>query len=279
MPCWGRTSDTGEASLTYTWAATTVPSGATAPTLSFGGSSNGTNAAKNAAATLQRGRGLRLHGHDYGPGRTDSHEPRDRDGEPDADECHGYPVVDSPSQRGGHRSIYGPALDQFGNAMTSQPTFTWTTTVAGGTINSSSGLFTAPETTASGTVKATSGSFIGSSTVSVTNHAPTVPTPASATPSPVTGTTTALSVLGADQDTGESSLTYTWAATTLPNGAAAPTFSVSGSSNGTNAAKNATATFSAAGTYVFTVTIADPGGLTATSTVTVTVNQTLTASR
>ena len=168
------------------------------------------------------------------------------------------------------------ALDQFGNAMTSQPTFTWTTTVAGGTINSSSGLFTAPNTTASGTVKATSGSLNASSTVNVTNHAPTVATPASATPSPVTGTTTALAVLGADKDTGQSSLTYTWAATTVPNGASAPTFSVSGGSNGTNAAKNATATFSALGTYVFTVTITDPGGLTATSTVSVTVNQTLT---
>ena len=96
---------------------------------------------------------------------------------------------------------------------------------------------------------------------------------AAATPSTVTGTTTALSVLGADIDPDEGNLTYTWAATTLPSGAAAPTFIA----NGTNAAKNTTATFSAAGTYVFTVTIADPGGLSVTSNVSVTVNQTLTS--
>jgi len=101
---------------------------------------------------------------------------------------------------------------------------------------------------------------------------PTVVTPASATPSPVTGTTTTLSVLGGD-DGGEVNLKCTWAATTLPSGAAAPTFSV----NGTNAAKQTMATFSKAGTYGFTVTIADAGGLTTTSNVNAMVNQTLTS--
>jgi hypothetical protein len=38
--------------------------------------------------------------------------------------------------------------------------------------------------------------------------APTIATPAAASPSPVTGTTTALSVLGADA-AGESHITYT----------------------------------------------------------------------
>ena len=47
---------------------------------------------------------------------------------------------------------------------------------------------------------------------------PTVATPASATPSPVTGTTTTLSVLGGDNG-GEANLKYTWAAATLPAGA------------------------------------------------------------
>jgi hypothetical protein len=86
----------------------------------------------------------------------------------------------------------------------------------------------------------------------------------------VTGTTTALSVLGAD-DGGEANLTYTWAATTEPTGAH-PTFSA----NGTNAAKNSTVTFDRAGSYVFQVTIAEPSGLTATSSASVTVVQTLT---
>ena len=99
---------------------------------------------------------------------------------------------------------------------------------------------------------------------------PTVATPASATPNPVTGTTAALSVLGAEAG-GESSLTYTWATTGSPP---AP---VLFSANGTNAAKDVTATFTAAGTYDFQATITDAGGLSTTSTVSVTVNPTLTS--
>jgi hypothetical protein len=98
----------------------------------------------------------------------------------------------------------------------------------------------------------------------------TLVTAASATPNPVTGTTTNLSVLGADAG-GESSVKYTWAATTVPTGATAPTFDI----NGTNTAKNAVATFSQPGSYVFTVTISD-GTATLTSTVSVDVNATLT---
>jgi hypothetical protein len=100
------------------------------------------------------------------------------------------------------------------------------------------------------------------------NQAPTVATPASATPSPVTGTTTSLHVLGAD-DGGESNLTYAWAS----SGPAGVTFSA----NGTNAAKDVTATFSKAGSYTFVVTITDAGGLSVTSAVNVTVAQTVTA--
>ena len=102
---------------------------------------------------------------------------------------------------------------------------------------------------------------------------PTVASAATATPSTVTGTTTGLSVLGADTGTGADSLTYTWATTSKPSGAAAPTFLA----NGTNAAQNTSATFSAAGAYGFTVTITDTMGLSTTSSVNVTVNQTLTS--
>jgi hypothetical protein len=100
---------------------------------------------------------------------------------------------------------------------------------------------------------------------------PTVVTPASATPNPVTGTTTNLSVLGNDAS-GQTSLTYTWSVTSIPAGAQGPSFSA----NGTNAAQNTIATFHQAGSYTFQVTITDPSSLTATSSVTVTVNQTLT---
>ncbi len=105
--------------------------------------------------------------------------------------------------------------------------------------------------------------------VSIVAAPPTVATAAAATPSPVTGTTTALSARGAS-GTGAAALTYTWAATTVPAGAATPTFSA----NGTNAAQATTATFHAAGGYVFAVTIADAAGQSVTSSVAVTVVQT-----
>ena len=92
---------------------------------------------------------------------------------------------------------------------------------------------------------------------------PTVATPAAATPTTVNGTTTGLSVLGADGG-GEASLTYTWSA----GGPGAVSFS----GNGTNGAKNTTATFTRAGSYLVAVTIADADGLWTTSSVNVTVN-------
>ena len=111
-----------------------------------------------------------------------------------------------------------------------------------------------------------------SMTVLDLKQAPTVVTPAAATPNPVTGTTTNLSALGTETG-GGANLTYTWAATALPSGAAAPTFSA----NASNAAKNTTATFTKAGTYTLQVTIADPGGSNVTSSVSATVYQTLTS--
>ncbi len=101
------------------------------------------------------------------------------------------------------------------------------------------------------------------------NQPPTVIQPASATPNPVTATTTSLAVLGADVG-GEASLTYTWQITAEPTGAS-PKFSA----NGTNAAKHTIVTFNRAGAYTFQVTIADTSGLTTTSKVNVTVNQAL----
>lgn len=101
------------------------------------------------------------------------------------------------------------------------------------------------------------------------NQPPTVAA-AAANPGTVTGTTTSLSVLGAD-DAGESGLRYTWATTGSPPAA------VSFSANGSNSAKSTTATFTRAGTYSLAVTIADAQGATVSSNVSVTVNQTLTS--
>jgi hypothetical protein len=102
------------------------------------------------------------------------------------------------------------------------------------------------------------------------NSPPSIATSAAAAPNPMSGTTTLLSALGAD-DGGEANLTYTWATTGTPP--AAVTFSA----NGTNAAKTTTATFTKAGSYSIQVTVKDQGNLTATSSVAVTVNQTLTS--
>jgi hypothetical protein len=101
---------------------------------------------------------------------------------------------------------------------------------------------------------------------------PTIASPAAANPGTVTGTTTALSVMGAD-DGGEANLTYTWTTTGTPP---AP---VSFNPYGTNAAKNALASFIRAGNYTLQVTVRDAGGRTVTSSVAVTVAQTLTAIR
>ena len=98
---------------------------------------------------------------------------------------------------------------------------------------------------------------------------PSIATPASASPSTITGTTANLSVQGADAD-GESTLVYEWKTTGTPP---AP---VSFSPNGTNGAKLTVATFSKAGTYIIAVDIKDAGGLFITSTVTVQVDATIT---
>ena len=104
---------------------------------------------------------------------------------------------------------------------------------------------------------------------SLATAAPTIAAAAAVASSPVTGTTTILSVLGAD-DGGESKLTYTWATTGTPPAA------VAFSANGTNAAKATTVTFFAPGVYSFLVTAVDTFGLEVTSSVGVQVNSTLT---
>lgn len=95
------------------------------------------------------------------------------------------------------------------------------------------------------------------------NAAPTLLS-ASASQATVTGTSTTLSALGAD-DGGESSLSYTWSTT------ADMSSGVQFSLNGSNAAKNVLATFSRSGVYPLTVTVRDAAGQSATSQFTVTV--------
>jgi hypothetical protein len=255
--------DGGEANLTYTWTAATVPSGAAQPTYSV----NGTNAAKNTTATFSKAGSYTLRAtiaDGYGQTVTSSVSVTVNQTLTS--------ITVSPASVilavGGHQQFTATGKDQFGGNLSPQPSFTWSSNF--GTIDSS-GYFTASASFPT-IVTATNGSIHGTANVVVDTHTPSVATPAAAASNPIVGTTAALSVLGADME-GESNLTYSWIATTLPPEAASPSFTV----NGTNAAKNTTATFSKAGNYTFQVTITDAVGLWTTSTVNVAVQQTLTS--
>ena len=251
----------GEPTLTYTWTATSLPAGATAPTFS----ANGTNAAKNTTATFSAAGTYVLTANIVDPANGGAASSVSVTVSQTATSLTVAPALVGVAA-GATQQFTATVLDQFGAALASQPSVTWSTTT--GSI-ASGGLFTSAGT--AGTVTATDGSISGNAQI-LTYQPPTVVNAAAASSGTVTGTTTNLSVLGDDAG-GESSLTYTWTATTLPSGAAQPTYTV----NGANAAKNTTATFSSAGTYVLQATITDANNWTVASSVTVVVNSTLTS--
>ena len=168
-------------------------------------------------------------------------------------------------------TLSGTSLPLDGTTLTSSDDQHWTLGNLSG-LTGTSGTYSLTVSDADWGVTDAAGNVLSTSATTAWIAGPTVAAPAIATPNAIAGSTTSLSVLGADIATGEGSLMYRWAATALPSGAAAPMFS----DNGTNTAKNTTVTFSMAGTYGFTVTITDPDGLSTTSSVSVTVNQTLT---
>jgi hypothetical protein len=117
------------------------------------------------------------------------------------------------------------------------------------------------------TQKIESWSYTGTDPVA----SPTIVTAAAASPSPVTGTSTDLSILGSSVD-GAGSLTYTWSTIQAPSGAKAIIYS----DNSDNTADSTTATFSKDGNYMFECTITDINGQAVTSDVDVEVQQTAT---
>jgi len=163
------------------------------------------------------------------------------------------------------------ALDQFDHPLAIQPPFTWS--VSGGGRIDATGLFRAGNANATVTVTASGGGRTGSTQAFVGRSPPTIAQPAAADPTVVTGTTSGLSVLGADGD-GESTLTYTWS----------DDFGVvQFAPNGSSAAKRTTATFAQTSTFFpdgkfpITVVVRNRGGLTATSRISVRVEARQTA--
>jgi len=242
--------DDGEQNLTYAFTAT-----GPAP-VTF--SPNATNSAKVATATFSRSGVYTIVAtiqDSYGATATSSVTVNV------AQRLSSIVVTPSSSQVeiGKTQSFAAAGIDQFGVPMAIPATFTWA--AGGGGAIDSGGTFTATAAGGPFPITASGGAVTGQAAVTVINDGPTVATAASATPNPVVGTTTTLSVLGAD-DGGEASLTYTWAAT----GPGAVAFS----RNGDNAAKSTVASLAMPGSYRFSVTVSDTNGGRATSTVTVT---------
>jgi aryl-phospho-beta-D-glucosidase BglC (GH1 family) len=151
--------DGGAANLTYTWATTGTPP---AP-VSF--SVNGTNAASNTVATFSR-----AGQYTFQVTITDA-------GGLSVTSSVQVTVVQTLSSvavspanatvlTGTTQQFTAQANDQFGNAMASQPAFTWS--VSGGGSVSATGLYTAPATATTATVRAATGAVSGSAAVTVT---------------------------------------------------------------------------------------------------------------
>jgi hypothetical protein len=254
--------DGGEGDLTYTWSAVGTPPAA----VSFS-AGNGSNSGKNVTAT-------------FGRAGTYTLQATVSDGSKSSSETVVVTVnqtltsvVPSPSSAplslNATQQFTATAKDQFGVAMSTQPTFGWAVISGPGSINSS-GLYSSGGTAGTAVVRTAVGFTSGDAVVTVTDAAPSVVQPAAASPSSVTGNTTSLSILGGD-DRGEGNLTYAWEAVDAP---ASVSFS---RTQGTSSAKNTVATFIRSGTYELRCTVSDgrPGSA-VTSTVFVTVNQTIT---
>ncbi len=165
----------GASSLTYTWSVLSEPSGASAPTFSV----NASNAAQNTTATFHA-----AGTYTFEATITDSSGlSTTSDVTVTVDQTLTSVVVSPGSVTvadGGTQQFTATAEDQFGQAMATQPAFTWTLTAGSGTLGGS-GLYTAPTTgTGSATVQAADASLNASASISF-GSAPAAPSNLSAT--------------------------------------------------------------------------------------------------
>ena len=153
----------GQASLSYTWSALSVPTGAT---VMF--SANGTNAAQDTIATFNEAGVYNLKATITNlAGLTVTSTVSVT-----VDQT-ATSVAVSPSDAtlapNSHLQCTATATDQFGNVMTSEPSFVWSTSNANLGSIGASGLYTADSVQGIATVTATAGSLSGSDTIDVTS--------------------------------------------------------------------------------------------------------------
>jgi len=159
--------DGGESLLKYTWSAVGSPP---AP-VTF--SANGTNAAKNVTATFAAGGTYTLRATISDGSLTTTSDVTVTVSQTLTS------IAVSPATTtiniGTTKQFAAVARDQFGNAMATQPSFTWSVSSGGGSITST-GLFTAPTSAGTSVVGAAVGTRSGSATVTIVVPVPAAPT-------------------------------------------------------------------------------------------------------
>jgi virginiamycin B lyase len=158
----------GPASLTYTWSVVGTPPGS----VSF--NPNGTNPAQTTTATFTTPGTYTLLVTVADPAQLTTTSQVTFTSNPVLTTITVAPAT-ATVQDGTTQQFKATALDQFGQPLAAQPTFTWSVDTGGlGTV-SSSGLYTAPASgTGSATVRATSGTVSGTASVTVTAAIPIV---------------------------------------------------------------------------------------------------------
>jgi len=153
-----------ESALTYTWAATTLPTGASAPTFS----ANGTNAAENATATFMQAGGyvFTVTIADSGGGTVTSTVPVTVSQTlTSVTVAAGAPVIGAQITQ----QFTATGWDQFGTALAVPPTFNWAATGYGSV--SSNGQYTTPYASGAASVSASTGG-VSSTSMGVTASTP-----------------------------------------------------------------------------------------------------------